>query len=115
MAKPFDLEQILAPVADIVRRLNDRRQHLLAEVEMIESEVARLGGGRSDSQSNNVHTPRIAGGRRKRIRRSRAEVEAEAKQVVEFIRSAGKAGLSGREIKTKFKIGAPSLNGYLRQ
>src|SRR5882672_2624012 len=44
MARAFNLKKILAPVSDIVRRLNERRRDLMDEVQLIEGELKRFGG-----------------------------------------------------------------------
>jgi hypothetical protein len=111
MPRPFDLKKLLAPVGDIVRKLNNRRQQLMSEVELIDGQLARFNG--KGRRKRIAGVPRM--GRKKRVRRNRPELEAQAQQVVDFIKGAGKAGLSGQEIKVKFGITAPSLKAYLKQ
>ena len=115
MARKFDLAEILAPLDDIVRRLHARRTRLMSEVGVIDDNLTRFGAGakrRGRPAASPNHQPKRKG---KRVRRSREAVEAEAAEIVEFIKGAGKEGLGAKNIKSKFHVSAPSIKAYLKQ
>ena len=117
MARSFDLKKVLAPVDDVVRRLKTRRDELLAEARLIDDQISRFSGakgsnGRSaQTFSNETERAKPRGSRK---RRSRADLEAQAKDVVAFIADKGKDGVTGREIKAKFGDLLPSVNAWLK-
>jgi hypothetical protein len=114
MAKQFDLKRVLAPVSDIVRKLKHRRDVLMAEVNLINDEITRLGGNgrgrRGPKPAAGADEPR----RRVRRRRSREQLEAMATNVVKFINGKGKEGASATEIKSQFGDLLPSVNAWLK-
>jgi hypothetical protein len=113
MKRKTSIQDILAPIKDIVARLQGRRRDLMEEVNLLDSELTRLGGSSKRGRGKAA----AAGGpvrRGKRRRRKREDIEAQAAEVVEFISSAGKAGASGKEIKTKFGNLLPSVNAWLK-
>jgi hypothetical protein len=112
MARTFDLNKILAPVADIVRRLNDRRDGLMAEVELIDNELSRFEGRRSGAKT--VHDPAATKRRGKRTRRSREELNVIAQNVISFIRGKGKDGAAAKELQAQFGPLVPSVNAWLK-
>jgi len=115
MARAFDLKKILAPVGGIISKLEKRRQYLAAELQVVEDQISRLSGRtsrkRTPSADNANGTP---GTRRKRVRRSREDLEAMAQKIIDFIGSKGKAGASGGEIKAEFGNLLPSVNAWLK-
>lgn len=110
MAKAFDLKSVLAPVDDIIRRLRVRRDQLVAEVDVIDRELARLGGGTRGATGKVARGAKRAG----RKRRSRSDLEARAAEVVQFISDKGKEGATGKEIKAQFGALLPSVNAWLK-
>lgn len=122
MPRPFNLKKVLSPVQDIVRKLKDRRDKLLEEVNEINSHLTALGGkgrrrGGMSGGETDAGNGAQAGSKRKgkRTRRSRAELVAMATGVVEFIKSKGKDGVGAKEIQAKFGSMAPSVNNWLKQ
>lgn len=117
MARQFDLKAILFPIGDIVRRLKDRRAVLMEEIDALDATLTRFNGakrrGRKPSSPDDAtaEAPKRKG---KRTRRDRASIEAEAQQIVEFIKAAGKDGVGAKDIKGRFHIPAPSVKGYLK-
>jgi hypothetical protein len=112
MARTFDLQAILAPVADIIDRLKNRREALIAEVELINGELARLDGhGNVAKQPTEVIGPKRQG---KRTRRSRDELTAIAENVISFIRGKGKNGAAAKELQAQFGPLVPSVNAWLK-
>lgn len=121
MARQFNLKKILSPVQDIVRKLKDRRDYLMTEVDEINTHLMALGGkgrrrtakteGESDA-GNGMPTGTKRKG--KRTRRSRDELVEQAGKVVEFIKSRGKDGAAAKEIQAKFGSMAPSVNAWLK-
>jgi hypothetical protein len=122
MAKPFGhISRILAPLSEIIEKLKERRalledqkRSVEAEIELIEGELARLNGGHGRAKKGERAEPDKRG-RGKRVRRTRDQVEAHAGQIVDYIRSKGKEGVSGREIKAKFGAVLPTVQAYLKQ
>lgn len=119
--KTFDLKKILSPVANIVRRLKDRRAVLMDEITALDDTLHRFNGkaGRKrkasggDTPSDDMaETPKRKG---KRTRRDRAEIEADVAKIVEFIKASGTNGVGAKDIKAKFTISAPSVKSYLKQ
>jgi hypothetical protein len=114
MAKQFNLKRVLAPVSDIVRKLKDRRDVLMAEVNLINDEINRLGGNargrRGPKPAGSADEPK----RRVRRRRSREQLETMAADVVKFINGKGKEGASATEIKSEFGDLLPSVNAWLK-
>jgi hypothetical protein len=107
------IEDILAPLAQVVERLSARRERVRAELEALNEQIERFGGGqRSNGRKVEPATPTKRVG--KRIRRSREQVEAQAAEVVNFIKAAGKSGISGKEIKKQFGNLLPSVNAFLK-
>lgn len=113
MAKRFNLKRILAPVGDIVRKLKSRRDELMGEVDLIDSQLARFGGGVAGNGRKKQSTA-AAPKRRGRKRRSRQDLEMIAQEVVQFIGGKGKEGVSGKEIKAQFGDLLPSVNAWLK-
>lgn len=118
MARSFDLRKVMAPVGDIVRKLNARRASLLDEVAMLDSELDRLGGGRRRGRARAAETDTASAAsgqpRRKRRRRKREDLESMAQDIVKFIGSKGKEGATAKEIKTQFGNLLPSVNAWLK-
>jgi hypothetical protein len=113
MARTFDLKKVLAPVGDIVRKLKKRRDHLMSEVELIEGELTRLGGGRKGRRKITEEAiPQRRTGKRKR--RSREELTAMAQQIVDFIKGKGKEGAAAKDLQRQFGPLLPSVNAWLK-
>jgi hypothetical protein len=113
MARPFDLKKVLSPVADIVRKLKNRREQLMWEVDIIEGELKKLGGrGRGARKTTEEADPHRRSGKRKR--RSREELNALAQEVVSFIREKGKAGAAAKDLQVQFGPLVPSVNAWLK-
>src|SRR5690348_2312634 len=70
--------------------------------------AARLEGGRAPAKA--ARASKRAG----RKRRSRADLETQAAEVVKFIAGKGKEGVTGKEIKAQFGGLLPSVNAWLR-
>lgn len=112
MARTFDLQAILAPVADIIDRLKNRREALIADVELIDGELARLDGhGKAAKQPPAAAGPKRRG---KRSRRSREELNVIAQNVISFIRGKGKEGAAAKELQAQFGPLVPSVNAWLK-
>jgi hypothetical protein len=112
MAKRFDLKKVLAPVGDVVRKLKNRRDVLMAEVEELNDQIARFEGRRGKRGPKPADAGQPAPKTRKR--RSRDQLEAMAADIVAFIASKGKEGASGNEIKSQFGDLLPSVNAWLK-
>jgi hypothetical protein len=119
MARTFDLKKVMAPVGDIVRKLNARRASLLEEVAMLDRELERLGGGgrrrgRPSAAEAGTGAATSSEPRRKRRRRKREDLESMAQDIVKFIGSRGKEGATAKEIKSQFGNLLPSVNAWLK-
>ena len=116
-----DLSSILAPLADIVNRLKVRRNELAEDLSLVDAELARFdgsGNGRASRKSATRVSSNGAGSvrrKRKRIRRSREQIEAVARDIVKFIQDGGKDGRGGRDIKAKFGAILPSTKAFLKE
>jgi len=111
------IDDILSPLSDVLDRLNRRREVVAAELAQLDDHIARIGGhGRRGRKAAIVATDGAPVARRKgkRTRRSREELETQAAEIADFIKSAGKEGATGKEIKTKFGNLLPSVNAWLK-
>ncbi|MDB5322218.1 MAG: hypothetical protein JWN40_3849 [Phycisphaerales bacterium] len=110
--KQFDLTTLLDPT-DIIRRLQKRRDELMSEVDLIDGEIVRFGGGivgRKPPKGTKIGKPK---GKR-RVKRTADQLIAHAQQIVEFIKAAGKEGVSGKDINAKFDGVNPSAKQFLK-
>jgi len=120
MPRPFNLKSILKPVQKIVRRLKDRRDYLMAEVDEIDTHLTALGSKRGRRAKARVKgdgsgiEPTGTKRKGKRTRRSREELVQTAGEVVELIKGAGKEGATAKQIKAKFGNLLPSVNAWLK-
>src|SRR5258706_13088393 len=107
MARQFNLNRVLEPVKDIVRKLTDHRSRLMEDVAIIDDQLSRLGGGKRRGRKASANGDGIgiepAGTKRKgkRTRRSREELATMAGDVVALIKGAGKEGARAKQLKAK--------------
>jgi hypothetical protein len=115
MPKAFNLKKVLAPVSDIVRKLKNRRDVLMAEVDLIDNQLARFGGKGGRGRKATVSEGGSDEPKRKvRRRRSREQLVAMASDIVKFIGSKGKEGATAKEVKSQFGNLLPSVNAWLK-
>jgi ElaB/YqjD/DUF883 family membrane-anchored ribosome-binding protein len=89
---------------------------LQAEIDRLQEELDRVVG-RNGSPATRRTAPKAESGpkpaRKRRGRRSSEEVNAQAREMIEYIRSKGREGATGKEITQKFGKILPSIKEFL--
>lgn len=115
----------ILPIEEWIADLEKHRDQLDQEIQKLQQLKSGLAGGEALSsiaaprrgrppKNEGTAPAKTAGRKGKRVRRSREDVEAHAKQILEFVRSA-KNGVTGTQIKDKFGKVIGTVKNYVKQ
>ena len=113
MEKMEELRAAQAKLIAPLQRQYDKHQREAARIGAIIASV--LGSAPKPKLAKGNAAVRTAIKRRKRVRRSPAQLKSAADAIVQFVKSKGKEGAIGREIKSRFGALLPSVKVWVEK
>lgn len=112
-------QQAVKGLLRTLKHIDQERKSRTADLEeaakLVVKQLAELGhvGGNSKAAAKRMKAKATTG--KKRVRRSPEQLKVEATKVVALIRSAGKDGMSGGDIRKKFPGVGQNIKGFVQQ
>src|SRR5258708_5228847 len=104
----FTAQQVV-PLKRRLRELDAERAELTKAIEMLNGGSANAAPSMRVATSPGPKAATMAPRKKKRIRRSLAQVQAEARRILDFVKSGKSEGVSGSEVRRRF----PGVKGTI--
>ncbi len=113
-------QQAVTGLLRTLKHIDQERKKRTADLEdaarLVVKQLADLGHvGSNSNTTTKVKTAKATTGKKRRIRRSPEQLKSEAVKVVALIRSAGKDGIGGNDIRKKFPGAGQNIRGFVQQ